>query len=262
MRMTMLLSSLLLLLFSCRAADSGGDDIADDAAAETWWHGGDDDVVAEPELKQPPTDAVADSGPDNTAPTFAAPAPVSLDMGTSTTVDLVLLLSDAEDDVGALTVSWSADHVALQEQDGHQLLVVAPVDWFGSEVIDLTATDTGGLTAIAPLKVIVTEVEIIDPPPPDECDPTLFSVEAGIEAGEVLLSGTFNDWADSADGAEVMTDADGDGLWTVSLELAPGKYLYKFIVDGEWLPDPTNPDKEDDGYGSFNSIIEVAPCEE
>ncbi len=180
MRMTMLLSSLLLLLFSCRAADSGDGDISDDAAAETWWHGGDDDVVAEPDLRlQPPADALVDSGSDNTPPTFAAPAPVSLAMGTSTTVDLALLLSDSEDDVDALTVSWSADHVALQEQNGHQLLVVAPVDWFGSEVIDLTATDSGGLTAFAPLKVIVTEVEVIDPPPPDECEPTEFALEAG-----------------------------------------------------------------------------------
>lgn len=263
MRTALLLSSLLLLVCSCSTAASGSADLSDDASGDTWWHGGNPDSAGQPDLQEePPADLSEEDLPlANTPPTFATPAPVSLDMGTSTTIDLALLLGDAEDDAAALVVSWSADSVALQEQESHQLLVVAPVNWFGSEVIDLTVTDTGGLTAVAPLKVIVTEVEVIDPPP-DKCDPVLFSLEAGSEVVEVLLSGTFNDWGSDPDSATVMSDDDGDDIWTVSLELDPGKHLYKFIVDGEWLPDPDNPDQEDDGYGSFNSILEVAPCEE
>lgn len=263
MRNTAFVGLLLLLALGCRTTESGADSV-NDVAGDTWWHGGgvdafvDDDTVAPLEDIAPEEDL----GPPNTAPTFTAPAPVSLDQGASTTIDLAGLVSDAEDDLDLLTLEWSADHVGLQLQDGWQLYIVAPVDWAESEVIDLTVTDTGGLSATAPLKVIVTEVTIVDPPPPDECKPTLFAHDAGTNVSEVLLSGSFNDWGGDADHADIMTDPDGDGIWEVELDLEPGKYLYKFIVDGTWIRDPANDHKEDDGYGKFNSVIEVPECDE
>ena len=49
-----------------------------------------------------------------------------------------------------------------------------------------------------------------------------------------------------------------NGVWQVTLELAPGKYLYKFVVDGAtWKEDPENPDKVADPYGGFNSVLTV-----
>lgn len=47
-----------------------------------------------------------------------------------------------------------------------------------------------------------------------------------------------------------------DGKWRVALWLAPGKYHYKFVVDGQWLCDlgkPTVTDEE----GNLNNVIEV-----
>ena len=32
-----------------------------------------------------------------------------------------------------------------------------------------------------------------------------------------------------------------DKTWTITLTLLPGSYIYAFIVDGEWVPDPMNP---------------------
>ena len=32
-------------------------------------------------------------------------------------------------------------------------------------------------------------------------------------------------------------DADGDGVWTTTIELPPGEHPYKFVVDGEWIAD-------------------------
>jgi hypothetical protein len=263
MRTTMLLSFLMVALCSCRAADSASPDLIEDAAEDTWWHGSGLDALDEGDGEgEPPLDLVSqDLPPDNTAPNFTTPPPVSLAMGSTFVIDLVPFLGDDEDGPFGLAISWSADHVALQELPDKQILVVAPVDWFGSEAIDLIATDSGGLTAVAPLKVIVTEVEIIDPPPP-VCDPAIFSIDAGTEVAEVLLSGSFNEWGDTAGSAAVMTDEDGDGTWTVTLDLEPGEYLYKFIVDGVWTTDPANPDKVDDDHGGFNSVIEVFPCEE
>ena len=37
-----------------------------------------------------------------------------------------------------------------------------------------------------------------------------------------------------------------------------GVYAYGFVVDGEhWVEDPTNPYKISNGFGGFNSILEV-----
>lgn len=41
------------------------------------------------------------------------------------------------------------------------------------------------------------------------------------------------------------------------LNLKPGRYVYKFIVDGEWMTDPAHPLKEDDGGGNINSVVVV-----
>jgi len=77
-------------------------------------------------------------------------------------------------------------------------------------------------------------------------------------ASTVWLTGTFTTptaWAATpADGAIEMTIG-GDGNWTVDMNMPPGRHLYKFIVDGSnWIYDQDNPDKEDDGFGSFNSV--------
>jgi len=54
-----------------------------------------------------------------------------------------------------------------------------------------------------------------------------------------------------------MTDPDGDGVYEVTLPLAPGTYQYKFVVDGNWLQDPKNPEGTDDGFGGQNSVLTV-----
>ena len=37
-----------------------------------------------------------------------------------------------------------------------------------------------------------------------------------------------------------------DGPWAATLQLAAGRYEYKLIVDGKWIPDPENPTQVDD----------------
>jgi hypothetical protein len=39
--------------------------------------------------------------------------------------------------------------------------------------------------------------------------------------------------------------------------LPPGRYEYKFIVDGEWIPDPSEPHEVVNAFGSTNSVVEV-----
>lgn len=73
-------------------------------------------------------------------------------------------------------------------------------------------------------------------------------------AGEVHVAGEFNDWSPTAN---PMAKGD-DGIWRITLELAPGRYEYKFVVDGaSWMEDPENPDKAPDPYEGYNSVITV-----
>jgi 1,4-alpha-glucan branching enzyme len=72
-------------------------------------------------------------------------------------------------------------------------------------------------------------------------------------ANSVYIAGEFNDWAADAD---AMTKGDDD-IWRITLELAPGQYEYKFVVDGTWMEDPNNPDTVADPFGGNNSLLTV-----
>ena len=55
-----------------------------------------------------------------------------------------------------------------------------------------------------------------------------------------------------------MDDADGDGIWERTEKLPSGRYQYKFVIDRvNWRYDPNNPNRTDDGYGGFNSLLDV-----
>ena len=48
------------------------------------------------------------------------------------------------------------------------------------------------------------------------------------------------------------------GRWETKLALPPGRYEYKFVVDGEWIADPEARFFVQNEHGSRNSVIEVA----
>ncbi len=99
-------------------------------------------------------------------------------------------------------------------------------------------------------------------PPPVRVDAGPEIVAGGVvfryvdrDARTVALVGDFNGWDPTAD---PMTDENGDGVWTLFYPLAPGRYAYKFVVDGRrWIPDPANPDTQPDGFDGINSIVRV-----
>ncbi len=73
------------------------------------------------------------------------------------------------------------------------------------------------------------------------------------EAGEkqVNLFGQFNSWNRQS---LPMNDTNGDGILEIEIPLDPGRYEYKFFVDGREVFDPVNPDKVPNGMGDFNSL--------
>jgi hypothetical protein len=61
----------------------------------------------------------------------------------------------------------------------------------------------------------------------------LYPVEfrlAAPEASRVHLAGDFNRWRSDT---IALADADGDGVWTVTVALGPGRHAYYFVVDGK-----------------------------
>ncbi len=73
----------------------------------------------------------------------------------------------------------------------------------------------------------------------------------------VTVAGEFNRWQAAADS---LSDADHDGVWTLTRSLRPGQYEYKFVLNGEhWIPDPENPRQVEDGWEGVNSVLQVHP---
>ena len=72
---------------------------------------------------------------------------------------------------------------------------------------------------------------------------------------KVQIAGQMNDWV-----ATLSPDLklNTKGLYAVTLVLSPGTYLYQMKLDGNQNHDANNPNKVDNGYGKFNSILEVA----
>ncbi|OGH60155.1 MAG: hypothetical protein A3G34_09150 [Candidatus Lindowbacteria bacterium RIFCSPLOWO2_12_FULL_62_27] len=77
--------------------------------------------------------------------------------------------------------------------------------------------------APAPTPVSVT--------PRPETVPTVFS-HTDMKAKKVTLAGEFNQWNPAA--LEMKKSGADDGKWEVAVDLKPGQYEYKFVVDGDW----------------------------
>ncbi len=69
-------------------------------------------------------------------------------------------------------------------------------------------------------------------------------------ASNVAWAGEYNGWNTNAN----IFGNDGDGVFTLVLPLGPGEHQYKFVVDGNWITDPSNTQTGGD-YG--NSMIKV-----
>jgi 1,4-alpha-glucan branching enzyme len=70
------------------------------------------------------------------------------------------------------------------------------------------------------------------------------------DAHAVHLAGNFNQW----NPAEYFM-GHKNNEWSISMYLPPGKCLYKFIVDGNWMLDPGNKTWEQNQYHTGNSVF-------
>ena len=70
------------------------------------------------------------------------------------------------------------------------------------------------------------------------------------EALEVYLAGDFNNWDSNASPMK----KDKKGIWKTALSLKPGRYEYRFLVDGNWENDPSCSNCIPNEFGSQNCV--------
>jgi 1,4-alpha-glucan branching enzyme len=80
------------------------------------------------------------------------------------------------------------------------------------------------------------------------------------EAKSVFLAGTFNQW--DATATPMLSEQTGE--WHVAIDLLPGTYEYKYVVDGVWCCEAGVADEDYVGgdavvnpFGTKNRIMEV-----
>jgi enterochelin esterase-like enzyme len=91
-------------------------------------------------------------------------------------------------------------------------------------------------------------------PVPSLTGNTTLKLTGHTDAEAVAIYGSFNNWIQTKN----YCAREGDG-WVCRIDLAPGKYTYRFLVDGVGLLDPTNSATEDDGNGHTDSVIIITP---
>ena len=79
-------------------------------------------------------------------------------------------------------------------------------------------------------------------------------------ANAVFLAGSFNGWDPTVN---PMEREDG-GRWTTTLNLAPGRHEFKFVVDGAWCCEPgcaalnaDSPRCIENAFGTKNCLLKV-----
>ena len=77
----------------------------------------------------------------------------------------------------------------------------------------------------------------------------MFTIEAP-DAERVQLAGDFNNWTLDGNDMEAM-----DGVWKKVVKLPPGRYRYRYVVDGRWQNDPLNATVEPSPYGGEDSVL-------
>ena len=73
------------------------------------------------------------------------------------------------------------------------------------------------------------------------------------EAMSVQLVGDFTHWQQNP----INMQKDPDGVWRISVELKPGTYHYRFLVDGQWRDDPECALYVPNPYGGQDAVRQV-----
>ena len=142
----------------------------------------------------------------------------------------------------------AVDHLALAKE---------LLDIDGADQFEIAMAETKTVAA----QPAVDESPAIQPAEPSEKETVepqlpaireaLFAMDAP-NAKDIYIVGDFNQWKLEESNRLFLKD---NGKWEKRLPLNSGRYRYKFVVDGEWKIDDQNGEKEQNIFGTFDSII-------
>lgn len=73
------------------------------------------------------------------------------------------------------------------------------------------------------------------------------------EAQKVQIAGDFNDWNPEKGSLKKMSD----GKWKIILQLSPGRYEYRYFVDGNWQNAQSAVECVPNVFGTWNCVVTV-----
>jgi len=96
-------------------------------------------------------------------------------------------------------------------------------------------------------------------PAAEESDNTQTIILAFVDTGikSLEIAGEFNNWIPDHN---IVTQRE-DGIIKKTLQVQPGNYQYRLIINGKWQKDPTNLNQTLNDYGEINSLLQVSAPE-
>jgi len=111
--------------------------------------------------------------------------------------------------------------------------------------------------ASAPLAEAIEAIENLEAPPDAQPAREVVVHYRDQVAGDVRIAGDFNGWVPDK-GVRSLLESDGQTkVWTKILQLPPGTYQYRYVVDGQWREDPENPEVVTNAVGGRTSVLVV-----
>lgn len=136
---------------------------------------------------------------------------------------------------------------------GRKLLAGWPASavWAGAAL-------AGSVLIAAVIALQLSKAPVVTPPDgtvPARARLVTFTLDMPSAHG-VALIGSFNQWNPS--GYQMQREG-GNGIWHLTVPLAPGQHTYSFLIDDQRIEaDPNALLQMEDGFGSRNSTIIVA----
>ena len=83
--------------------------------------------------------------------------------------------------------------------------------------------------------------------------PVAFFAKA-VGAGDVRVTGEFTGWSK----AGIRLSNDGHGIWRTMLNLKPGTYQYRLLINGDWADHDEATARVRNEFGTLNCVLTVS----
>lgn len=168
-----------------------------------------------------------------------------------------LILPDEVPGLSQLGYEAGPRRLLLQVDKSASGLIEVPLQIYSSEARgggDLGRKDMAqGVESPEDTERVVAEGLLLLAVQPDEGFTFRYTPPSGQRVESVNVAGSFNGWNT---GSHQLQPVQG-GAFELFVPMGPGTHTYKLVVDGEWILDPANPERLDDGTGNENSIARV-----